>query len=90
MRTLNLNLSTTQFLNEIRSSRLVAGPDILMQQYELLSIVPTQFTDEEVGEISKQISALVEKVGGNVVSTTNLGKIRMAYPIKKIRHGKSG
>ncbi|PJA45592.1 30S ribosomal protein S6 [Candidatus Uhrbacteria bacterium CG_4_9_14_3_um_filter_50_9] len=58
-----------------------------MQQYELLSIVPTQFTDEEVGDIGKKISALVEKVGGKVVSTTNLGKIRMAYTIKKVRHG---
>lgn len=58
-----------------------------MQQYELLYIVPTQFTDDEIPEIEKKVGALVEKVGGKVVSSTNLGKIRMAYTIKKIRHG---
>ena len=43
--------------------------------------------DEEIVEIEKKISALVEKMEGKIVSSTNLGKIRLAYPIKKIRHG---
>lgn len=58
-----------------------------MNTYELLYIVPTQYTDDEVGEIEKKVSGLVEKVGGKVASNTNLGKIRLAYPIKKVRHG---
>lgn len=58
-----------------------------MQKYEVLYIVPTQYTDDEIPEIEKTVAGLVEKVGGKVVSSTNLGKIRMAYPIKKMRHG---
>ncbi len=58
-----------------------------MNQYELLYIVPTQYTDQEVDEIQVKISGIVEKVGGTVSSSKNLGKIRLAYPIKKVRHG---
>jgi small subunit ribosomal protein S6 len=58
-----------------------------MQQYELLYIVPAQFTDEEVGGIQKQVSTLVTKVGGKLLEDHSLGKIRLAYPIKKVNHG---
>lgn len=58
-----------------------------MNKYELLYIVPAQYTDEEVVKIQSEISALVEEVGGKVIRDENLGKIRLAYPIKKARHG---
>ncbi len=58
-----------------------------MNEYELLYIVPTQYTDEEVLGVQKNIGAFIVKHGGNVVSEKNLGKIRLAYPIKKVSHG---
>jgi len=58
-----------------------------MNQYELLYIVPTQYTDEEIVGIQTKISELVEKFGGKVLRNDSLGKIRLAYSIKKIRHG---
>lgn len=56
-------------------------------QYELLYIVPTTFTDEEVGTIEQKVAALITKVGATTDSTRRLGKFRLAYPIKNQRHG---
>ena len=56
-------------------------------RYELLYIIPTSFTDEEVGGIEAKISALITKWGATVESTKRLGKLRMAYAIKEQRHG---
>lgn len=58
-----------------------------MKQYELLYIVPGQYTDEEVQGIMKRLAALLAKYGGTITREENLGKIKLAYPIKKARHG---
>ncbi|HBK35215.1 MAG: 30S ribosomal protein S6 [Candidatus Uhrbacteria bacterium GW2011_GWE2_40_58] len=58
-----------------------------MKQYEILYIIPTQYTDTEIEKITADISALVEGEGGKVTRNENLGRIKLAYPIKKIRHG---
>lgn len=57
------------------------------QRYELLYIIPTSFTDDEVGAVETRISALITKYGAAVESTKRLGKLRLAYPIKDQRHG---
>ena len=56
-------------------------------RYELLYIIPTSFTDEEVGGVESKISALITKYGATVESTQRLGKLRMAYAINDQRHG---
>lgn len=56
-------------------------------RYELLYIIPTTFTDEEAGTVEQKISGLLTKVGATTESTTRLGKFRLAYAIKKQRHG---
>jgi len=55
--------------------------------YELLYIVGTQYTDPEIEKIQQQIATEVETAGGVIVRNENLGKIRLAFPIKKQRHG---
>ncbi len=56
-------------------------------RYELLYIIPTSFTDEEVGTVETKISALITKLGATVEATKRLGKLRLAYAIKDQRHG---
>jgi small subunit ribosomal protein S6 len=56
-------------------------------RYELLYIIPTTFTDEEVGTVEQKIAALFTKVGATIDSTRRLGKFRLAYTIKTQRHG---
>ena len=57
------------------------------RRYELLYIIPTTFTDEEAGEVETRVSGLISKVGASVESTTRMGKLRFAYPVKDQRHG---
>ncbi|MCR4314171.1 MAG: 30S ribosomal protein S6 [Candidatus Uhrbacteria bacterium] len=58
-----------------------------MKEYELLYIVGTQFTDQEIAGIQSRIDEMLTQAGAKVLKTQNLGKIKLAYPIKKIRHG---
>ncbi|MBI2473479.1 30S ribosomal protein S6 [Candidatus Uhrbacteria bacterium] len=58
-----------------------------MKGYELLYIIGTQYTDEEVSGIQETIAKLLEDLKAKVLRNENLGKIRLAYPIKKISHG---
>ncbi len=55
--------------------------------YELLYIIPTTMTDEEVGTVEGKVGGLIEKYGGKVESTTRLGKLRLAFLINNQRHG---
>jgi small subunit ribosomal protein S6 len=57
------------------------------RRYELLYIIPTSFTDDEVGGVETKVAALLTKVGATAESTQRLGKLRFAYPIKDQRHG---
>lgn len=58
-----------------------------MNEYELLYIVGTQYTDAEIGEIQARIAKMLEEAGAKVLKQESLGKIRLAYPIKKSHHG---
>jgi small subunit ribosomal protein S6 len=61
--------------------------NLMTTQYELLYIIPATFTDEDVGRIEGTVGALLEKNGATIDTTTRLGKFKLAYPIKKVRHG---
>lgn len=58
-----------------------------MLEYELMYIVPTSFTDEEVGAVEGTVGGMLEKANATVVKTVRLGKFRLAYPIRHERHG---
>jgi ribosomal protein S6 len=53
-----------------------------MNEYELMYIVPTSYTDEELGTIEKNVAAILAKSQATITKTTRLGKLRFAYPIK--------
>ncbi len=50
-------------------------------------IVPTQYTDAEVGEIQARVAGMLEKIGAKILRNEMVGKIRLAYIINKVRHG---
>lgn len=58
-----------------------------MNPYELLYIVSTSYTDAETSQIQEQIALEITRAGGAIIRNENLGKIRLAYPIKKQHHG---
>ncbi len=55
--------------------------------YELMTILPSHISDTEVDGTIDAIAKLVENAGGTVEKKQNLGKIKLAYPIKRQRHG---
>jgi len=58
-----------------------------MRLYELLYIIPATLTDEEVGQAENEIQALIQRYGGTPKESRRLGKFKLTYLIKKVRHG---
>ena len=58
-----------------------------MQEYEIMYIVPTSFTEDELGTIEKTVAELIEKNGASIKKSTRLGKLRFAYDIKHQQYG---
>lgn len=60
---------------------------VTMRLYELLYIIPATLTDEEVSQTENDIQALIQRYGGVPKESRRLGKFRLTYLIKKVRHG---
>jgi len=55
--------------------------------YELLYIISGQLTDDEVEPIKNKVTSVIEKAQAKIARNENLGKLKLAYPIKHVRHG---
>jgi small subunit ribosomal protein S6 len=58
-----------------------------MNEYELMYIVPTSYTDEELGTIEKNVAEILSKFQATITKTIRLGKLRFAYEIKREQYG---
>jgi small subunit ribosomal protein S6 len=58
-----------------------------MKDYELMYIVPTSYTEEELGTVEKNVAQIFEKNSATITKATRLGKFRFTYPIKRDSHG---
>lgn len=58
-----------------------------MPQYELMYLLGAHVADDEVPKISQSILKFAEDFGATEVKETQLGKKKLAYPIKKTRNG---
>jgi len=57
-----------------------------MIDYELMYLVASSFTDEELSGIESWVGETLTKVGATTTHTERLGKLRLAYPIKRNTH----
>lgn len=57
------------------------------EHYELLSIVPSTYTSDEVEKINTQLRDIIAELGGTVIKEENLGKLKFAYQIDNMSHG---
>jgi len=57
------------------------------KKYEILYIIPGKYTDEEIGAITEKVKGILTEAGASVAETHHLGKRKLAYPIKHVRHG---
>lgn len=58
-----------------------------MTKYELLYIVPAQYTEDELAPIKQKTRETIENIGGKILLEDNLGKKKFVYPIKKTHQG---
>lgn len=58
-----------------------------MQYYELLFILPGTLSEDEVKPVVKDVQEIVKANGGQNYSCDDMGKSRLAYPMKHIRYG---
>lgn len=55
--------------------------------YELLYIIPAQYTEAELTPLRKKVADLIQEFKGEIVSEQLLGKKKFAYEIKHINQG---
>lgn len=58
-----------------------------MPQYELMYLLGSHVTDDEVPKISANILKFAEDFGATQIKESQLGKKKLAYPIGKTRNG---
>ena len=58
-----------------------------MNHYELLYLISATYSDEELIPIKEKIKELIEKHLGKITLEDNLGKKKLAYPIRQAHHG---
>ncbi len=61
-----------------------------MPRYELMYILASSVSDDQVPETAQTIEQYVTDNGGTEISHEQLGKKKLAYPIKKTRNGHYG
>jgi small subunit ribosomal protein S6 len=54
----------------------------MIQYYELIYIVPVKFAGGEFEKIQNKIKEIIQKEKGQIAREKNLGKKKLAYPIK--------
>lgn len=58
-----------------------------MPQYELMYLLGANVADTDVPAVSQQVQKFIADFGGSDAKETQLGKKKLAYPIKKTRNG---
>jgi len=58
-----------------------------MNPYELIAIITEATTEEGLAKISEKIQKLIQDKKGKIISEENLGRKKLAYPIKKNQFG---
>ncbi len=58
-----------------------------MSRYELLYVIPATYADTELQPVIDAINGAVSKLGAQVTRSDMVGKLKLAYPIERVRHG---
>jgi small subunit ribosomal protein S6 len=58
-----------------------------MPKYELMYILTSAVSDDEVPKVVAEIDEYLKTHGGTILSTEMMGKKKLAYPINKTRNG---
>lgn len=59
----------------------------MANKYELLYTLPAKYTEGEIAAIKESITTELVKFGLSISRNEEVGKIKLGYPMKHIRHG---
>jgi len=59
----------------------------MVNHYEILYLVPANYTEEELVPIKEKVKDLIKKCEGQITFEDSFGKKKLAYPIKKNHQG---
>ena len=57
------------------------------EHYEILYLVPATYTADELKPITAKVATLIKEASGEITKEQDLGKQKLAYPIKLANHG---
>ena len=60
---------------------------MIVRQYELIYILPPDTTEDQAGELHKQVDAVVTRLHGQIERTENWGRRKLAYEIGHFKEG---
>ncbi len=55
--------------------------------YEIMTILPSHYADTEIDGVIGTVQKLLESTGAKIEKSQNFGKLKIAYPIERQRHG---
>ncbi|MFA4936836.1 MAG: 30S ribosomal protein S6 [Patescibacteria group bacterium] len=58
-----------------------------MNHYELLYIIPLKMESDSIDPTAEKVNSLLKQLGATITLQDNLGKRKLAYPIKHVRYG---
>lgn len=58
-----------------------------MRKYELMYIARPELDEESLKKNREKFQSVITQNGGEILETQDMGKRRLAYPIKKLREG---
>lgn len=58
-----------------------------MPKYELMYIVGSKVSDDQIPQVTEEVKKFIQDSGGIIEKHEDLGKKKLAYPIKKSRNG---
>jgi small subunit ribosomal protein S6 len=63
------------------------GFPFIMPQYELMYIVASSISDDEIPTVTDGVLKFITDLKGTIIKEEQLGKKKLAYPIDKTRNG---
>jgi len=63
------------------------NPSKKMNRYEIMYLISPKIKDEDLNPLTEQLRTLISKHSGEIKKEDDLGKKKLAYPIKNYRHG---
>jgi len=82
-----LKVKTSRSTSKVSAEKPETPEQRILHPYESIVILKSTLGDEDVAAVIEKIKGIIEDAGGEIVSSDNWGKKKLAYEVKKERRG---